>query len=137
MEDVKTSADPEHLEMYIPQPKAAEIYYDVCGAIDRHKRCRQDDLMLERKLGTVDWSMRVNTTTFAICVVDSWLAYKGCKGTQSAMTQSWFYLVFSEQLIDNTIDRINLRRRTPMPDESQAMTGGVPRSDVALHLTPT
>jgi hypothetical protein len=33
----------------IKQPRVAELYYGSCAMIDRHNRCRQDDLMLERK----------------------------------------------------------------------------------------
>ena len=30
-------------------PRIAEIYYDAASQIDRHNRCRQDDLRLEKK----------------------------------------------------------------------------------------
>jgi hypothetical protein len=42
---------------------------------DRHNRCRQDDLMLERKYQTQDWSIRVNHSLLGIVSVDSWLLY--------------------------------------------------------------
>jgi hypothetical protein len=48
------------LTFSIPQLQAAEVYYTSCRQIDRHNRCRQDDLMLDRKYVTHDWSMRVN-----------------------------------------------------------------------------
>ena len=44
----------------VRQPEVAQLYYGCCSQIDRHNRCRQDDQRLERKLGTHDWSMRVN-----------------------------------------------------------------------------
>jgi hypothetical protein len=34
--DQSPDADPERLEIIIPQPKAAELYYSACGMIDRH-----------------------------------------------------------------------------------------------------
>lgn len=123
--------------MIIPQPKAAEIYYDICGAIDGHSRCLQDGMTLDRKVRTMNWSICVNTTVFVICFVVSWLAYKGCKDTLCWIRQSEFYIALSEQLIHNTFDRINLSRKTSMPDECQAMTDSGRRSGVGLHLTPT
>jgi len=39
----------------VPQPVVAETYYGCCAQIDRHNRCRQDDLRLENKLVTHDW----------------------------------------------------------------------------------
>jgi Transposase IS4 len=69
--DATPNADPERVEHIIPQPEAAEIYYDTCGLIDRHNRCRQNDLSLEKKFGTMDWSMRVNMTVLGMIVVDS------------------------------------------------------------------
>ena len=72
VEDVAFNAQPERMEFDIPQPMAAEVYYKVCGEIEQHSRCRQDDLQLERKLGTMDWSLLVNCSIFEMCVVDSW-----------------------------------------------------------------
>jgi hypothetical protein len=67
----------------VPQPEAAQYYYNACGQIDRHNRCRQDDLKLETKIDTMDWSMRVNMTVLCICIVETWLIYKGCLGEPS------------------------------------------------------
>jgi hypothetical protein len=38
----------------------------------------QDALILETKLGTMDWSMRVNTSILGMIIEDSWLAFDGC-----------------------------------------------------------
>jgi hypothetical protein len=67
----------------VPQPKLAEIYYSCCAMIDRHNRYRQDDLMLEKKLGTMDWLMRVNTSILGMIIADTWLAYNGCTRTMN------------------------------------------------------
>jgi hypothetical protein len=72
------NAEPERVTLKIPQPEAAKIYYAACGMIDWHNHCQQDDLQLERKLGTQDWSRRVNTTLFGMCVVDTFYAYSQC-----------------------------------------------------------
>jgi hypothetical protein len=42
------------------QPKCVELYYSACAMIDRHNRCRQDTLGIEKKIGTLDWDKRVN-----------------------------------------------------------------------------
>eukprot|EP00171_Calliarthron_tuberculosum_P006804 IDg6804t1 len=112
-----TGAQPECMEFDIPQPRAAEVYYAVCGAIDQHNRCRQDDLQLERKLGTMDWSMRVNCSIFGMCVVDSWLAYSGCKG--------------------DGLRNLRTRQRTLDESDAVAVTNRMPQSGVGAHLTPT
>jgi len=98
--DDTPNADPERVEMNIPQPKASELYYSACGQIDRHNRCRQDDLnMIEKKLGTLRWDMRVNLSLLSMCIVDAWLLYKGA--TLTTEGQKHFYEKLSEELIDN------------------------------------
>ena len=37
------------VELTIPQPITADLYYSVCGQIDRHNRCRQESLDIEEK----------------------------------------------------------------------------------------
>jgi hypothetical protein len=69
------------VELDIPQPQGAELYYSSCGMIDRHNWCQHDDLQLEKKLGTLDWSMRVNTSLLGMCIVDTWYAYSQCTNT--------------------------------------------------------
>ena len=64
--------------------------------------------MLEKKLGTKDWAMRINMSLVAICIVDTWLAYKVCTGTEE--TQAAFYLALAEEMIDNTYDTPNQTR---------------------------
>ena len=134
------NAPPELVEMEIPQPKAAEIYYDTASSIDQHNRCRQDDLSIERKLGTKDWSKRVNLSILGMCVVDSWFVYRGCTGSQES--QSDFYTALAEELIDNTFDQaINARRSsagsTIQAGQSAVSPNGFARAGVGPHLTPT
>jgi hypothetical protein len=79
------NAPPERVTMTIKQPQIAEIYYAMCGAIDRHNRYRQDDLMIEKKIETNDFSVRVNLSIFAMIVVNMWLvdnAFKNGTGAQ-------------------------------------------------------
>ena len=96
------NASPERVRLEIPQPQAAEPCCDACGMIDRHNRCRQDDLMLERKLGMLDWLMWVNTSLLGMCIVDSWCACSQCTTTQER--QKDFYSFLAEELIDNCHD---------------------------------
>ena len=137
--DVTTpNAPPERVELTIPQPKAAEIYYSTCASIDQHNRARQDDLMLERKLGTHDWSKRLNSSLLAMCIVDAWLAFHGCRGGASCpTTQREFYEDLAEQLIDNSYNGLGRRNR----DSATPSPARVPTNDhssgVDAHLTPT
>ena len=61
-ENVGTYIEPDRVEFTIPQPKAAEEFYDSCAQIDRHNRSRQANLKIETKYGTNDWDKRVNLT---------------------------------------------------------------------------
>ena len=79
-------APTERVELTIPQPKAAEIYYSMCASIDQHNHDQQDDLMLERKLGTHEWSKRLNSSLLAMCIIDVWLAFHVYIGGASCTT---------------------------------------------------
>jgi len=57
-----------------------ETNYQCCAQIERYNRCRHDDLRLEHKLLTHDWSMLVNFVLLGMCVVDEWLLYAGAHG---------------------------------------------------------
>ena len=58
---IKTSAkneelntEPEQLPLVIDQPKACELYYVCCVMVNRHSRCRQADLQIER-----NWKQKI------------------------------------------------------------------------------
>jgi hypothetical protein len=55
VEELESNADPKRLLLTIHQPKAAAIYYTLCGKIDQHNCCRQDTLNLEKKWETKEW----------------------------------------------------------------------------------
>ena len=69
------NAPPEKVNLVIGQPQIAEFYYSTCSAIDKHNRLRQDDLRIEKKVETINWSTWVNLSIFAMIVVDAWLVY--------------------------------------------------------------
>lgn len=113
-------------------PQIAETYYKAASMIDRHNRCRQSDLNLEKKFMVNDWSMRVNTSLLGICIVDAWLLYKKSHGAGSIMSPIKFYEKLAEQLIDNTYGGVHRRSQVvdvPAPDVTQ--------SGIGPHLTPT
>jgi hypothetical protein len=94
-EDEEQDAPPNRVELFVPQPQAAEVYYLTCGLIDQHNRSRQDTLMLERKFKTHDWAKRVNMSLFAMIVVDTYLVYS--QFTESKDTQKEFYCDLAEE----------------------------------------
>lgn len=100
--DVELDENPEKVELEVPQPLASEVYYNTCGAIDQHNRCRQDDLNLEKKLQTKQWHTRINMSIFGMGVVDTWRLYSIC--TKTNMTQREFYSQLAERLVDNGWD---------------------------------
>jgi hypothetical protein len=124
---------PQRVTFQIKQPLVAELYYDCCAMIDRHNRCRQDDLMLERKFVTMDWSVRVGHSLLGMIIVDSWLLYVGARGKLRSMNQREFYETLCLELIDNNFDVIGLRSRTPQDAPVQL----TPTSGAGPHATPT
>ena len=88
------NADPEKVEIQVPIPKAAEIYYKVCGKVDQHNMDRQHTIGIEQKIRTNDWSLRVNLSTLSMVIIDSWKAYSqltfGNENNPQAETQKEF-----------------------------------------------
>ena len=103
------SDGPARTELTIDQPQIAEVYYQACAKIDQHNRCRQKDLMLERKVHTVDWSFRVNTSILGMIVVYAWLVYSGERGSYPKLTQRHFYEDLAYDLVFNSYDQLGLR----------------------------
>ena len=100
--DEEPNAEPEHLILVFDQPKACELYYACCAIVDRHNRCRQADLQLEKKLVTKDWSKRLNISLLSICIVDTWFAYSSILETHE--NQNDFYEYLAEELIESIYD---------------------------------
>jgi len=135
----------------VPQPVVAETYYACCAQIDRHNRCRQDDVRLEHKLGTHDWAQSVNISLLGVCIVDAWLLHSGARGP-ACLKQAAFYENLASGLIDNTIDTVGWRplgpRSTsagmgaaagagPLPSGVVGEAMPPPAYGVGVHLTPT
>jgi Transposase IS4 len=98
---------PEKVTKSLPQPQAAETYYEVCGKIDQHNRDKQATLGLERKLKTHDWSKRVNLTILSMCAVDAWKVWSRITVDDAGNrveTQKEFYGHLAAELIDNNYD---------------------------------
>ena len=136
------NAPAEMVEFVVPQPQACEIYYSSCGKIDAHNRCRQDDLDVEKKFVTTDWSKRVNLSIFSMCVVDAWLVYRGAhEGTNlSVLCQDEFYKRLAHGLIRNSFDSVGLRSRSGpgLGPRGRDFDGeGGASGGVDVHLTPT
>jgi hypothetical protein len=131
----------------IPQPKAAELYYDTCGKIDQHNRDRQATLGIEVKLKTQDWLKRVGLTILAMCIVDSWKVWS--RITMDAQGNAvekhkQYYAHLAAELIDNDFDGVRRRSNNATPDSQPQVetilrnprTGEV-RHGLDIHLTPT
>jgi len=119
----------------VRQPEIAQLYYGCCSQIDRHNRCRQDDLRLERKLGTPDLSMRLNISLLGIGIVDAWLLHRGARGPAASLLQADFYEKLASEMIDNTLDVTGTRVRAVADGAQQAAS--VPAYGVGTHLPPT
>lgn len=137
------NAEPEKVELEIPQPLACETYYSTCAAIDRNNRTRQDDVKIERKLGTHDWSTRFNLSIFGIHVTDTWYVYKAATMTEDSVND--FVWDLAAEMIDNEMDGHSIRSATKRgreiafgEDESETQVSPLSSgSGGAPHLTPT
>jgi hypothetical protein len=123
----------QRVTLEIKQPHVAELYYNSCAMIDRHNRCRQDDLMLERKYNTQEWSIRVNHSLLGIVIVDLWLLYAGARGPLRSMKHRTFNKSLALEPSDNDFDSIGLRARGGNSVPSQL----TPTSGIGPHATPT
>jgi hypothetical protein len=101
--------------------------------IDRHNRYSQDELMLERKYQTQDWSVRINHSLLGMVIADSWLLYAGANDPLRSMKQRTFYENLALQLIENEFRSVGLRSRTggTVPDHL------TPTPGIRPHATPT
>jgi hypothetical protein len=143
-----TNAAPEKVDIEVPIPKAAELYYKVCGKVDQHNRDRQHTLGIETKLRTNDWSMQVNMSILSMIIVDSWKAYSqltfGLDSDAPDENQKEFYGHLAAELIDNTYDNVGGTgaRQSPgtereAPNSAICPCTGGPRAREGAHLTPT
>jgi hypothetical protein len=139
---------PEKVELTVPQPLAAEMYYSCCAAVDQHNRDRQDTLQLERKLKTHSWSMRVNLSILGMIMVDCWRVYDQLTPTATNNeVQKEFYAELAAELIDNNYDTVGsaTKRATRSNDVNDSdddmpvinLITGQPRCGLSAHLTPT
>jgi hypothetical protein len=80
---MESNAPPEVVELTVPQLQALEIYYSACAMIDRHNRCRQDDLQLEHKVKSLTWWKTINLSVVGICIGDAYLVFKSVARNES------------------------------------------------------
>jgi len=105
----------ERVAQSVKLSQVAEAYNECCAQIERHNRCRQNDLRLDEKLATHDWSTRENLSLLGMCIIDSWLLYSWERGATAILTQKQFYEDLASQLIDTCLTQLvsgrALRRR--------------------------
>ena len=135
LREVQGGAQQVYLEVKIPE--VVETYYSAASRIDRHNRCRQDDLNLENPVEVREWSFRVNCTLLSVCIVDSWHLYKCEREGRSNMKPHEYYGTLAEELIDNSFDRVGLRERNSPLDATSAASKEQATSGAYEHPTPT
>ena len=98
---------------------------------------RQDELRIERKFGTHDWSQRVNLSLFSMCVIDAYLLYKSASCVN--ITPNGFFWRLATEMIDQptTRGRRATTQGTATPARSNGTSKRSPPSGVGLHMTPT
>ena len=68
------------LDLDIPKPLEAEIYYTICSAIEWNSKTMCNYIKLENKLGNHIWDQPVNLSIFGVTVVDIYNAAKNIYG---------------------------------------------------------
>jgi hypothetical protein len=126
--DRTPDAEPEDVFLQIEQPKIAELYYTSAAKIDQHNRSRQADLGIERKLGTNDWSKRVNLSIFSMIVIDAMFVYK--EATLSDESPNLFFHKLAEEMIDYQCTT-RAQKATARADVATWGSGD------GAHITPT
>jgi len=130
----QTGAHAERVVLTVSQPQVAKTYYTCCSQIDRHNRCRQDNLRLEHKLVTHDWSMRVSLSLLGMCVVIAWMLHSEARGGTATLKQSEFYEDLAEQLIDNAFDAVGFRARRNPGGAATVEEARAPRFGMGIHV---
>jgi hypothetical protein len=102
----------QRVTLEVKQPRVAELYFTSCAMIDMHYRCLRNDIMLERKYQTQDWSVRINHSLLGMVIMDSWLLYVGARGPLRSMKQRTSYETLALELIDTEFNSVGLRART-------------------------
>lgn len=133
---MSTKEVPETIELYASQPQDV-IYNDTRAPIDWHNQCRQDDLILDFKLGTMDWSRRDIITVFGMRTVDIWIACNGCRGEERTGTHGNIFIALAEKLIDNTNDGSGRRRGPRNALDRDALINGVLLGGIDPYLPLT
>jgi hypothetical protein len=133
---VETDEAPIQQRIEIALPNCARLYYDSCGQINQHNRRRADDLKIEKKIGTHDWSKRVNFTIEAMIVVDAYLAYIGATQPHLPQREKETFNEFIHKLADEMIEWQDTTR------QARAASFFSPRKRTAtqaglIYLTPT
>jgi hypothetical protein len=116
-------------------PEVCQTYFKTASQSDRHNRCRQDNLGIEKSFEVKDWYCRVNTTLLSMRIIDAWLLHKRSPCPREPKSPSEFYVPLAEGLIENSYDTTLWRKRcfqsTTEPEQE------VPTSGVDIHIMQT
>jgi len=106
--------------------------------IDHHNWICQDDLKLERKIGTQTWDKRVGLLTFGIVAADTCKLCTKCTGNTIEMKDK-FFAFSAEAMTDNDCDGLlqpPTRTGRARVSESPTTAHGDSSSGTGSHLTP-
>jgi len=142
--DRTPNADAARVNVLVRQPRACEIYYSGCSAIDRHNRSRQAGLMLERKLKVQTFDKRINTALFGMICVDAYKVFSGIRKPMM-MKERDYWERLSQLLIDNHYDSRDLRDRKKratnaemlLQEQAINLTHRIPSNRQLIGVTPT
>ena len=115
-----------------------KCYYDTCSEIDRHNKKRQDDLELERTIGTHDWWKHVAISIFGMIVVDTMNFHQACAHPNDIdANPDEFITGLEEEMTDNTLDVNILRSRSSVMGDGSPYVTACRQPVRRPHATPT
>jgi hypothetical protein len=131
--DDTANSDPAKVDVSIVPTLIAECFFSASASIDQHNRARQNDLKLEKKLQTHDWSKRVALSILGMIIVDTWNVYSQatCRATRTLELEeeakNVFFIALAEEMIENTIDNegVAVRKKRCSTDSTSTVTGPV------------
>lgn len=88
---LQIDGEAKRVPLTVGLPGVVQQYFECCAMVDRHDRCRQDDLRPEHNFGAHNCSTFVSISLVGMCAVDAWMLYCGARGTTTSLTQRQSY----------------------------------------------
>lgn len=114
--DPDPNAPAERVAIHVAQPASIASYYNGAGVIDYSNRVRQDELIMDRRLQTNEWDMRVGFGIAGIIFMDTFFFHQKTVGKEREDScPNEFFSQLADEMITNTIGLREMRARNVSP----------------------